>query len=59
MNRLLAVADAARLLEVKPATVTKWRERGLFPAPDVRLSIGDAWYEGTVVEWATRTGRMP
>lgn len=58
-NRLLGVADIARLLEVKPGTVTKWRKRRLFPAPDLRLSIGDAWLQGTVVEWAERTGRMP
>ena len=56
---LLGITEISELLEVAPATVTKWGQRGLLPEPDVELSIGRIWKGSTIVKWARETGRLP
>jgi hypothetical protein len=54
-DRLVEVADVARILGVAPSTVTSYLARGRLPAPQVRLAGRPAWSLPVLV--ATLTGR--
>jgi ParB/RepB/Spo0J family partition protein len=57
-EEMVGMTEIAQLLEVKPATVAQWRQRGIFPDPDRILSGAPLWWESTVLEFAERTGRI-
>ena len=56
-TRIYGVAEIAELLSVKVSTVTKWRERELFPEPDHKTARADLWQHDTIEAWARETGR--
>jgi hypothetical protein len=52
----LGRTEAAGRLGVRPGTVDKWVERGIFPAPSGTIGGRPFWFEGLLDEWArTRT----
>ena len=53
----LGMIEIGQLLGVKYNTVQRWRQRGIFPAPDLRVGGSPAWKCSTVVAWAESTGR--
>jgi predicted DNA-binding transcriptional regulator AlpA len=53
-DRLLEVADVARLLAVGPSTVTAYLARGRLPAPQVRLGGRPAWSAPVLLAALTR-----
>lgn len=59
----VGVAEIAGRANVRPATVTKWRQRhDDFPAPAVELATGAVWEWADVEEWLSRDrppGRPP
>jgi ParB/RepB/Spo0J family partition protein len=55
---VLGRRQVAGLLGVKLHTVDVWRQRGIFPAPDLTVDATDAWYSATVTTWAIETGRQ-
>ena len=58
LSGLLGVAEIGRLLGVKAATVSQWRQRGLLPPPDLTVARADLWLRSTIEQWARETGRM-
>ena len=50
-------SDIAKRLGVQPATVKVWRQRGLLPEPEAKVSGRPCWQWETIKEWAERTGR--
>lgn len=48
---LLGIEEVAELLEVKPATVSMWRQRHIFPVPYSIVSGRPAWRLETVLGW--------
>ena len=59
MDRYLDVADIARMLGVKPESVSQYRWRDpSFPEPDITLSGRSGWREAKIRAWiASRPGR--
>lgn len=55
---LVDLPEIALRLHVAPSTPAVWRQRGIFPAPDIRLRVGDLWYWSTVEAWARATDRI-
>jgi hypothetical protein len=55
---IIGAQEIAGLLQVKTDTVHQWRKRGLLPAPDKRLAMGDIWKTQTIIDWAISTGRL-
>lgn len=53
----LGIAEIAHLLEVKPGTVAQWRQRHIFPHPELTVNRLPAWWADTIIEWAEATGR--
>lgn len=49
--------EIAELLNVKPATVHMWRQRGILPAPRWTVSGAPAWDKDEILVWATHTDR--
>jgi len=49
--------EIGSLLGVKRGTVAAWRQRGIFPAADLRVSGRDLWYQATVETWAADNDR--
>jgi hypothetical protein len=57
---LLARGDIAALAGVALSTINQWAHRHAdFPAPFARTSAGDIYLRAPVVEWLTKTGRLP
>jgi predicted DNA-binding transcriptional regulator AlpA len=55
---LLDRAAVAARLGVHPDSITRYRNRGGFPDPDVRLGRSDGWLPETVDTWqANRPGK--
>lgn len=55
---LVGIPEIAQALEVAPATVSIWRQRGIFPKPAAIVSDRPAWRLETVLGWAEATGRL-
>lgn len=55
----LGVNEIAKLLDVKPDTVSSWQLRGIFPKPDAYINDMKTrvWKLQTVFDWARATGR--
>ncbi len=55
----LGVNEIARLLDVKPDTVSSWQLRGIFPRPDAYINDRKTrvWRLQTIFDWARATGR--
>ena len=53
----VGAVEIAQRLGVTRATVDKWRQRGIFPAPQWTVGGRPAWEWSTVDEWARSTGR--
>lgn len=55
----LGVNEIARLLDVKPDTVSSWQLRGIFPRPDAYINDKKTrvWRLQTIFDWARATGR--
>lgn len=51
-----AVEIAARL-DVQRATVDRWRQRDILPAPEMTVGGRPAWWWSTILRWARATGR--
>ncbi len=58
LGDLMGVTEIGELLQVSPRTVSQWRQRGIFPEPDLTLEMGDVWTLKTVTDWASKTGRL-
>ncbi len=56
--QLLGIMEISELLEVAPATVSKWIQREILPEPDVELGIGKIWNQATIEQWARATNRL-
>lgn len=54
----LGTQEVAALLEVQSGTVHQWRQRGIFPAPNARISGTPVWWSDTVIAWARASGRI-
>ena len=59
LDDVRGVTEIGEHLGVSPRTVSQWRQRGIFPEPDLSLECGDLWAGPTVDEWAERTNRTP
>lgn len=55
---LVGISEVADRLQVKRATVDRWRQRELLPAPGWVVSGTPVWLWGEVKAWAVRTGRL-
>lgn len=55
---VVGIAEVAERLSVQRATVDRWRQRQLLPAPTWELAGGPIWMWGDVEAWARRTGRL-
>ncbi len=55
----VGIVEIAQWLEVRRATTDRWRQRGIFPTPDMTVSGRPLWWKSTVETWAIATGRMP
>lgn len=53
----LGIPEIAQLLEVKRATVDRWRARAIFPDPAMVVAGTPLWWRDDVLEWAKATGR--
>ena len=55
----LGVHEIAKLLNVKPDTVSSWQLRGIFPRPDAYINDKKTriWRLQTIFDWARATGR--
>jgi predicted DNA-binding transcriptional regulator AlpA len=53
----LGMPEVGELLDVARDTVAQWRQRGIFPAPELRIGGSPAWRRSTVIAWAESTGR--
>tara|TARA_R100000329_G_scaffold72725_2_gene63263 strand:+ start:291 stop:659 length:369 start_codon:yes stop_codon:yes gene_type:complete len=55
----LGVHEIAKLLNVKPDTVSSWQLRKIFPKPDAYINDNNTrvWKLQTVFDWARSTGR--
>jgi len=55
----LGVHEIAKLLNVKPDTVSSWQLRKIFPKPDAYINDNNTrvWKLQTVFDWARNTGR--
>lgn len=55
----LGVHEIAKLLNVKPDTVSSWQLRKIFPKPDAYINDNKTrvWKLQTVFDWARSTGR--
>lgn len=49
--RLMGISEIAELLNVRPDTVSQWRNRGKLPPPDAVLKMGAVWRAETIEEW--------
>ncbi len=57
---LAGPAEIAERLGIKANTVNVWKVRHSdFPSPVRKLRTGEIWDMREVVEWATRTDRIP
>ena len=58
----LDIVGPEELLDITTAnskrTVYVWRERGLLPEPDARVSGVPIWRRATIVQWARDCGRL-
>ncbi len=54
---IVSTRDVADRLGVKQRTVYKWRQRGIFPDPDLK-QVPPLWDWSTVEAWAKNTGRL-
>lgn len=50
---ILGVAEAAELTGLEPGTITKYRQRGIFPPPDHVTARQDLWERKTIEKWMT------
>lgn len=57
LPELWGPAEILEQLEVSKATLTRWRERDDFPAPEQELHMGPLWRAVDVREWATSPTR--
>lgn len=55
---IVGPGEIARLMQVHPTTVSRWRASGDMPLPDAQLDSGPVWRTGTVRKWAEATGRQ-
>jgi predicted DNA-binding transcriptional regulator AlpA len=53
----VGVTEIARLANVKPDTVKKWRHRGIFPPPAHTLAMGPVWWRQDVEAWIEGRGK--
>jgi hypothetical protein len=57
---IVGLRDIARILEVDGRTPTKWRDRGILPEEDGKISdTFPIWERRTILRWAAETGRLP
>lgn len=64
-RRPVAVSDIAALLGVTVNTVNQWRKRAAsakqvepFPPAAGKVAGIDYWWDGEIIGWAKRTGRI-
>lgn len=60
-NYPIGVDEVAKILGVKPATVSTWRARKSMPPADALINRGRTrlWQIKTIIDWASSTGRNP
>jgi predicted DNA-binding transcriptional regulator AlpA len=59
-SHIVAAAEIAEILNVKPNTINQWKKRDdSFPRPLRKLKRLDVWDDRDIREWAERTGRLP
>ena len=56
---LLSTVEIAELLGVTRQRVDQLSRSDQFPEPAAELAIGRVWTRADIVDWATRTGRLP
>ena len=54
---VLGKLEVSNFLRVTLGTVYQWRARKVLPPTEMQVAGADAWYEGTIVDWAKKTGR--
>lgn len=54
----VSIAIVAERLDVAADTVVKWRQRGIFPEPAMKLGHSPVWAWAVVEAWARETGRL-
>lgn len=55
---VVGISEVADRLGVQRATVDRWRQRGLMPAPTWDLAGGPVWLWADVQVWAKNSGRL-
>ena len=54
---VVGAAEVARMMQVHPTTVSRWRAAGEMPPAEARLLAGPVWRTKTIKKWAAATGR--
>lgn len=58
LDSLVSYEEIATLLNVKKATVWRWRSTGVLPEPDGVISGQPLWQRERIIAWALETNRQ-